>query len=516
MAGPVSDSDRARFIELYIDLFAGIGRKMNGLAWWSTWLSSKNRFNSTSTKLLEKVFSGQAFESDLGLGYGWRNASLAVRFTVGSLGRIFYTRWRLGRHLRDARQQLKDQPTYLIKTFAYSHSFGQSGFRDVFFEDLPVHLANQKDLNVLTVFHPLGFFRPSVEKSRKLDRVFPIYAFSRPWDLIGAWWEVLKGLVLRFPHPVPFLGVDISGTLRQQFRADLLSPTALECFLFYRAFRRLGSEFKLSHLLITTENNPWEKACISGIRDSDSRVKIVGYQHTVVPEASLNMFPGEGEVGFSPHPDVMLTVGEEPARILKQFGKYGSVPVTPACALRFEYLNHLVGRTGPIERTVLLVLEGVPEAVRMLNDVVAQFEGPGNWSLVVRTHPALTLEQMRHAITAPFEGFPRVQFSKEPRLSEDLKRAGVVVYWGSSVALEAMKLGIPVIHYDNGSLLRFDPLFACTALKWVLPEKSSLVGVLEEIRSLSPESLARLRAEAKAYLDHYFWRVTAERLDKFL
>ena len=149
----------------------------------------------------------------------------------------------------------------------------------------------------------------------------------------------------------------------------------------------------------------------------------------------------------------------------------------------------------------------VSYVLRQLNDQ--------SYEIAIRPHPVLPVTQLKSRVTVDETAWKRVRISGEISVKEDIQKADVVIYWGTTVALEALSLGRPVIHFDNGSILSYDPLFACRDLKWTVGRQDDLVAVLEEIIQMSPEDYARAADRARAYLKTYFHPVTEENLNVF-
>ena len=101
-------------------------------------------------------------------------------------------------------------------------------------------------------------------------------------------------------------------------------------------------------------------------------------------------------------------------------------------------------------------------------------------------------------------------------LEEDLFNADLCIYWGSTVALEALSMGIPLIHYNMQTKLSFDPLFRCNNLKWNVTNNDSLCELIETINSLSNKEYIWKTNQAKEYINRYFYPVNDNNMSKFL
>lgn len=246
--------------------------------------------------------------------------------------------------------------------------------------------------------------------------------------------------------------------------------------------------------------------CTLAVRESAPKALIGGYQHSVVPQAALNMFIHPSEKGFIPLPDQVLTVGEIPRNILLYYGDYSQLPVTSACALRYEYLFQLRPLARQSRKQTLLVLDGVPQTVQMLKVVLHQLKNSG-YKLRLRAHPALPWQELQRHTHWERSEWPNVEVSTYS-LQEDLLWSDTVIYWQSAVVLEAMRMGKPVIHFKSEDILSYDPLFQSDALKWSVSQNDSLVDVIISIEQMDSSTYQQQWKEANAYIERYFHPVT--------
>ena len=85
-------------------------------------------------------------------------------------------------------------------------------------------------------------------------------------------------------------------------------------------------------------------------------------------------------------------------------------------------------------------------------------------------------------------------------LQSDLLAADLCIYWGSTVAVEALAMGLPLICFDLEQPLSNDPLFQCDHLKWVVRRPDSLEAVIDEINSLEDDEFERQSRMARTYV----------------
>ena len=132
----------------YIKIISIAGKHFCPFSWHAIWLSSKNRFNSPLIHRFEKLINGEKLsEREVDL-LTIVKAMFSIIKTVGiMLVSWLVTRICLWQKYKKNILSLKGKDVYLIKSFAYKHSFGQNKFNDPFFGDVPGYLSdNNKNI----------------------------------------------------------------------------------------------------------------------------------------------------------------------------------------------------------------------------------------------------------------------------------------------------------------------------------------------------------------------------------
>ncbi|MDE1921762.1 MAG: hypothetical protein KGI24_10055 [Candidatus Omnitrophica bacterium] len=554
IAAPVSEDERAAFIRDYTGFIASLN-SLHGekFLWWATDISSKNRYVSPLPELVQELMDierglrlsqdrplliidpsigiYEALQKAL-LKYGrnliWPQAAgeALLRRTAG-LGRCFL---RLLSHalrfyfralwarivLRSyARRRLSPQKEfYVIKTFSYPSSWDDKGdYSDPFFGRLPRILSKDNDVLVLS-YHWQGYLQFIKRALREQALVLmPVEFFLNGWDVLRAFWRILT-FRLEVGTPTHFRGMDVSGILRFEL-ARTMNGIQLFQLLHYDAMRGLFSKLRVKRFLFTFENNPWERMSILACRRFSPLTRVDGYQHSVVPQAALNMFVHPSEKNIVPLPDRVLTAGEISKEIIRHYGDYGQVPVLSACALRYEYLREIqpAGRRK-FQGHILLVLDGVEQTARMFKFAVEQLGAQSRYRLRVRCHPALPWELLSKKFHFDAVQYPHLEISHGD-LKQDLAWSDIVIYWQSAVVLEALSMGKPVINFEPRDILSYDPLFQSHALKWTVTENGRLADVMGDIEQMDDILYQRRLAQALDYIRRYFHPVTDENLRVF-
>lgn len=545
---------RDKFIREYIEFIGFLGKSNNARWWWATDIASKNRFTSRMPRLIQffltvaqivkagiykelliidlpwtavdslnKLFCDSRIplkpidirrRKQAGFIYGFlRRLSVVFYNIVKIYSRALLIRWKLKGKIN--RELSCNLPMYIIKTFIYDHSFTAAGrYQDVFFGHLPDFVKNKKKVLIYACI--LGNYRYCVQKIREcVDNVIvPIEACLSLKDILSAAGEFLL-VRPQVKGGGNFFGYDLKDMVNNEF---IRSSGGIQFyhFIHYWSVKNLLGKVSAETFLSTYENNPWERMCVLAVREKSPRTKIIGYQHTVVPQSSVNMFISSYEKDLGIAPDKVLTVGDAPRRIMERYGNYDRGKIETACGLRFKYLfNSLVAKSAKTGN-ILLALEGIFEVYKLVNYVIKELKDNKQYRVIIRTHPVLPVEAFKHKLIYSFEKLSNFEVSYGRTLQEDIARADIVIYWGTTVALEALNVGKPVIHFDNGSILSYDPLFECDYLKWRVSEENNLLSVIEEINALSEERFSFLQNKAKDYMSRYFYPVTEKALKEFL
>lgn len=552
-------SFRDCFCKEYIDLVGKIGLKNNSLYWWVTFTASKNRFASELSHKLSSFYSIISklkknsqqniliinpdefvcrsltrylnsqdlnvkvicFEHKINqlINRIVRIIKLLVVISPTFIYGIWKKKYISNRYLRKrlTGKSKRDKPYYVIKTFIYDSSFDSSNnYRDSFFGVLPEYIRKRGE-EVLILANILGDYQKAVTNIKNCED-FVIIPQEYLISYIDPVKVVLTLLVNRLvvKEKVEFFGLDVTDIVNSEVSRDYESGSVFEDYLHFIYVKNLLKLTKIGTFALTHENNPWERVCIAALRQHSPSTRIIGYQHTVVPQASANMFMSEFEKDVAPLPDKILTVGSVPKKIMEQYGSYKDSTIKPSCGLRFEHLFHTSATRRKQTGNILVAPEGVFEAYKMINYVLKELANKTQYQVTIRTHPVLPLNKFQHKLEHSLSMASNFKISNGATLEEDINSADIVIYWGSTVALEALMMGKPIIHFDTCDILSYDPLFECNHLKWTVTENDRLTDAIEEIYNIDNELFYLQQKHAREYLKDYFHEISEEALQKFL
>jgi len=541
------------FLREYLDLIGLLGCEVNSRTWWATDMASKNRETSRLPFLLQEfkfvtdaiskadadqllivnpswvlLDSLKAFLLKRNIAHDFRlcsfdrrkelmiaRATAAMRVLYIILLLIMRAAY-IGLRMKKKERRLdKTKRYYVIKTFLYSQSFQDNGYRDAFFGSLPDYL--EKKVNVLILADMHGRRLSFVDKLLKYEThsILPLELFVNLGVLLKTAIECIAPR-LKAKKEYLFFGQSVTGVINAELERTRGGIDFYQ-LLHYGMMRRLLSKFKVDTFLLTYENNPWEKMCMLAFRDFSPATRIIGYQHTVVPQASANAFISVKEKAIIPTPDRILTVGKTPKDIMEKYGCFDPDKIEPSCGLRFEYLFEMRPNCERKKQgRILLAGEGLEGMHILVNYVIRELAGSHQYRIRIRTHPALPLKVFKDKLTRPIQTIPNFEISESKSLKDDLEWTDMVIYWGSTVSLEAVKMGKPIIRYNMDKGLNYDPLFECGHLKWIVNDSISLSKTIQDVYELEDSEFMNEWESAKSYIEEYFYPVNAHRLDLFL
>ncbi len=508
------DDQRKENLTAYVSLVGKVNRSLHSRAWWATDFSSKNRFNSHLPQLIENLPNKPTVSPITIIRKYFKRFASGGYHLFRLLFRYFYARRILAKKMAPVFSD--QQPVYVIKTFIYDHSFTKDGqYKDAFFGQLPEFLKN-KEQRIVFFANILGDYKFCLQKILQCPNAVII-----PIDYCGCVSSILESVFVSwfyFPQvkgEYQFLNYEVSDLINAEL-ASFSGTIQPYQYLHYAQTRNLLKKIPAKTFLLTYENNPWEKMCMLAVRESSPQTEIIGYQHTVTPQASVNMFISANEEAIIPKPDRVLTVGEVTKEIIERYTQISSLSIVASCALRYENLL----KRASLERTkyfrILVALEGIGDVYKMVNYVLQELEGCKKYKIILRAHPVLPVSAFADKLFKKLNDLPFVEISQDHSLIEDIKRTDLTIYWGSTVALESLWLGKPVIHFDMQKLFSYDPLFDCSDLKWTINAHQKLTEVLDEIYSLSDQEFLCARQKAHDYLVRYFYPVNSSNLAHFV
>ena len=551
-ASDLVDQDSVAFLKDYRDLIGELSTHMHTLMWWATNISSKNRFSSRIPVLLKQIEACKKaisqstgtliiYKSEISLTSSVQNLckQSSVKFKHE---RGFVKQYLIKQRVRSALIHFKSflrlilriiltrmlykpkvnlgalDNVVILKSFFYESSVEEKegfSYRDPMFGSLPLFLLGKHTIVILTDI--LGHYRRCISKINRVSEIniIPVEYFLSCESVFSSFISLLLcRLDKKILDNVNYRGINVSGIFRHELYRKC-NDISLEQFVYYPLMKACFNLGSIKQYIQTYENNVWEKMALAGIREVSPVTRTTGFQHAVVPQADVNLFNSKQELENMPLPDRVVSIGKEPLDIINSYSSGQLNHTIIGCGLRYEYLQRQGVKSKKEIKRILVVAEGELDVSPMLNYVAKEMKNNHEYNITFRFHPFLPYKTYKRENRFNLDDLSNAKLSVST-LEQDLLNHDLCIYLGSTVALEALSLGIPLIHYNMQSVLSPDPLFRCNHLKWIVTENDSLHEVIETIDSLSDEEYEKQADMAKKYIKSYFYPVTDENMSKFL
>lgn len=318
--------------------------------------------------------------------------------------------------------------------------------------------------------------------------------------------ELLRALGLSIAATFP-PGTHAADGIEAAAMDDLLTEALIEDvsrrgylhnMLVYSGIMRMVRCLSPDTLIYPYENKSLEKTLLLGARAASQNTRLIGYQHTSVTPRHIGLRFEPEEAGITPLPDRIVTVGSITRDYLEQTGNYPGGMLVAGCALRQKWEDPLPPQTPDRGRPrILLALSSsigeLVSAVDFMRRVKAQLP---ELELGVRPHLNFPLTSLPTELLS----WVRSQAAdlSGTALRDNLAWADVTAYISSTVALESLMLGRPVIYLaiDPSNP---DPLLGKARLRWTA---GNIDEFLTALSAMAVMDEVQMNAERNAALDY--------------
>jgi hypothetical protein len=148
-----------------------------------------------------------------------------------------------------------------------------------------------------------------------------------------------------------------------------------------------------------------------------------------------------------------------------------------------------------------VALDGVWSTVPVLDWLMAQSHLFKDFKVNIRAHPNVPIHRvLSQCVCDKPDNF----IISDGTLEEDLEGCFCVLYRQTSVVLQALMNGIPVIHLAIDAPLVADPIKTLEVCKWTVHSSRELQAALHKIKALNPDQKLSAVQSANKYALQYF------------
>jgi len=295
-----------------------------------------------------------------------------------------------------------------------------------------------------------------------------------------------------------------------------LSRATMRAGVYVWIGRAVVDQWHRKGLSTLYEGNSWENCLWWGAKSVDPRCRTVGYQHTVFFQESLALMRPVVDLPARSVPDVVLCLGQESAELMRQAHEPSGVRLLRFGGFRCRPGSRALHRAPASRRTVLVTPEGTqPEVLALFRVTLACARQLPAYRFILRCHPNFPMARAQSLIPG-LSTQPNVAPSEQEHLDQDLTRASVLLYRGSSSVLYAIAQGLLPVCVHVAGLLDVDPLFRLSQWRVRCTTPEEFAAILQWYEHASSEQLEAEWKPAADYVAAYTQPVEERAIDEFV
>ena len=340
---------------------------------------------------------------------------------------------------------------YAILSFVYDRSF-RGGYEDVVFGPLLPWLE-KRGLSpvIIPLVIPPTPYGTAIRQMRDAKRPFMV---PEAYEPVGKRTLIALSSLFNPPPRIPrtlFHDIPVEEILEEDRIHDWAGRRVMESRILGESLGRIRAQGTFRVIAYPFENHIWEKAVCSSVRSVFPETFLIGFQHSTIYSTLLNYFIASCESGSPFLPHRIVTSGSRAHELLIHSG-YPKGMVRSGGAIRFVReegaANPPKKQEGPF---TILVAPTVDrnESVELISRVVDACADLAGVRIVIRCHPDLPFDRIAPLLEHPLPANALAGGGHTIPLHE----AGVLVFSSTSVAMEALAAGVPVIQITT-----MDPL----------------------------------------------------------
>jgi surface carbohydrate biosynthesis protein (TIGR04326 family) len=287
--------------------------------------------------------------------------------------------------------------------------------------------------------------------------------------------------------------------------------------LLYEAVKRWkNAGIPIATFIYAYENQVWEKAYCLALRKFYPSAKIIGYQHSTVPKMLLNHFFSKNELPVMPFPDKVITNGKYTESLFIESG-YDPYKVVRGGALRFSYLVNkkktIVARKADNNPIILVALSVEKnETMELLWKTILAFGQITQLKIVLKFHPDCPYRFIAREIGI----LPKHFIVSDKSTGELLQDSHVLLYTCTATSIEALALGVPILHVKSDFTIDRDNLADFPGVRESVSSPEDISGAAQRLLKMDEKELSGKRQLWAEIVAEMFEPVDESTFDLFL
>ena len=361
-------------------------------------------------------------------------------------------------------------------------------------------------------------FEPAYRELRNSERNFLIKEDYLTFiDLFLSLLHIFRVWFIKVPLQ-EVQGVDFSSLIKEELLSGAGYDSALEGIFNYRFAKSLKKRsFGLSLVIDWWEGQPLDKGWNLGFHTFFPDTPIKGYIGYAPRTMELQLRPSESEIKFGAAPETIATIGEQFTKEMESTKKPFKVETAPAFRFGHLWQNEIVSDRGSGCFKILMALTiMMDESVNILEQVIdSELVESEELEFILKPHPTVQLDTLKNRLGDKWSS--RFQEGENPT-PEEIRKSDLLITGMSSVGLEAVVMGVPVIIVETMRGLPYDPIPESVPEELWRSCRSpeEIAEAINAFRNRSPGEMRRHQELSASIKNNYFEPVTKEGVYRFL
>lgn len=312
--------------------------------------------------------------------------------------------------------------------------------------------------------------------------------------------------------------IDYSPLFIKDLRLEGGFDLPIEGLINYMFIKRLKkSNIKIKVAIDWWESQALDKGLQKGLYDFYGDVPVVGYLGYAPRNMELQLYPTKYELDNGVIPEIIAVIGKGFVDSLKVFNKGQKVVYAPA--FRFQHLWNNCDLSPDKETYTILIALPITfdDSVHIIERMIACTNEKSIKTIRfwVKHHPTMPVKKIKRKFG---EKWPQSFHFTDLDTQEAIRKANILVSGMSSITLEAMALGVPVLVIKQPSWLQYNPVPDNLEKDlWKLcGTREDIIEGVELYRKRDEAELTRHKELGLRIRETYFEPVTREGVLKFL
>jgi hypothetical protein len=338
----------------------------------------------------------------------------------------------------------------LVDTFFFPEDLAPDGcYRDRFSPGLLDWYAAQGLHAVAMPYTGQVPLRVMLEAYRRMRRSTTLFALGECFlgiaDCLRGAWRALRILLLPPDfRATPFSGLQVGPLVSRWWKVSALQTVTYQIWMQVpRNMSRYG--LRPDTVLDWYENQPLDKAICLGFQHDCRHTHVIAGRQFMPAAGIVNFFSTEGEISAGAAPRLNWVCGKRVAELFARHDRVGRYDVVPA--LRYAHLFAGSESAAQKRSLVIFLTSSLKESMGILECVFAVDADArsGFDTIAIKMHQSVDAD-LREGVERRWPATRDPHIVWEQRAASILlDEAALVVTGGSSVALEAVCHGVPVI-----------------------------------------------------------------------